>query len=68
MKQAPLRQLSKTTGTREILKLWVHNRVVGGIRTETETRTGRRRLRAIRHQARLRQQARVPLIKFDDDD
>ena len=59
MKQAPLRLLTVQSGTREILKQWHRPLQIGDIRSEMSTRQGRRRLRAAKHQAKLRQQQRV---------
>lgn len=63
-KNVPMRLLHVASGGRlNRFKLWIHPRVHADVRTEIETRSGRKRLRAIRHQARLRHKYRQLITK-----
>jgi len=62
VKQAPLRMLKVAAG-RNRKKLWMRPVIHADYRTETETRTGRRRLRAIKYQANLRHKRRLLITK-----
>ena len=62
-KNAPLRLLKVAAGTRSINKNWMRPVIHADYRTETETRKGRRRLRAIRHQSKLRHKRRLLISK-----
>ena len=62
-KNVPMRLLTVAAGTRNTNKLWMHPRIHADYRTETETRSGRRRLRAIRYQAKLRHKRRLLITK-----
>ena len=59
LKNTPMRLLHTASGGRlNRLKLWMRPIIHADYRTETETRAGRRRLRAIKHQAKLRHKQR----------
>ena len=58
VKQAPLRMLKVAAG-RNRKKLWMRPVIHQDYRLETETRAGRKRLRAVKHQANLRHKRRM---------
>lgn len=62
-KKTILRLLKVTAGTRSTNKRWMRPIIHADYRIETETRAGRKRLRAIKHQGKLRHKRRLLITK-----
>jgi hypothetical protein len=67
MKNIDLHCLRKQSGTRDINKSWLHIRCVTEFSDLNRTRTGRRKLRAIAHQQKLRHKSRIATVKRENE-